>query len=175
MVGRPRIELCEITSVEQVLSLWLKGAAQETYQQLSKDDVKEIKRALIKAYGFVRGFQTIYYAPPPSRRDHRWVPNGLATIGMTSWIKSAFINGLPSHVQGLLRSSTRLETLTLREVLKRARAVLVDNRDKHLASVAQPKLTSHTPNIHESGQSDVTYFRYGGPNHLARDCMQRSS
>ena len=91
------------------------------------------------------------------------------------WIRSAFINELPSDVKRLLRSSTRLETLTLREVLERAHVVLVDTRDEHLAAVARPEQTSHTPNIHKSGQSDVTCFTSGGPNHLARDCMQRSS
>ena len=50
------------------------------------------------------------------------------------WIKSAFVNGLPSHVRGLLRSSTRLETITLRELLERALAVLVDTRVEHLAA-----------------------------------------
>ena len=47
-------ELCEITKVERVLPLRLKCAARETYWQLSKeqrDDVEEIKCALIKAYG----------------------------------------------------------------------------------------------------------------------------
>ena len=47
-------ELCEISKIERVLLLRVKGAARETYRQLSKeqrDDVEEIKRALIKAYG----------------------------------------------------------------------------------------------------------------------------
>ena len=47
-------ELCEISKIERVLPLRIKGAARETYRQLSKeqrDDVEEIKRALIKAYG----------------------------------------------------------------------------------------------------------------------------
>ena len=84
------------------------------------------------------------------------------------WIKRAFVNGLPTDVKGLLRLSTRLETLTLREVLERTCAVLVDTRDEHLAAVARPEQTSHTPNILKSRQSD-------GPNHLARDCIQQSS
>ena len=50
-----------------------------------------------------------------------------------------------------------------------------DARDEHLAAVARPEQTSHTSNILKSRQSDVTCFRCGGPNHLARDCMQRSS
>ena len=80
-------------------------------------------------------------------------------IGMTSrgilpecWIKSAFIYGLLSHVRGLLRSSTRLETLTLIEVLERACAVLVDTRDEHLAAAVRPEQASHTLNLHKTGQ-----------------------
>ena len=47
-------ELCEITKVEWVLPLRLKGVARETYWQLIKelqDDVEEIKHALVKANG----------------------------------------------------------------------------------------------------------------------------
>ena len=79
------------------------------------------------------------------------------------------VNGLPRHVKGLLRLSTRMETLTLRELLERARTVLVDTRNEHLAAAVRPKQASHTPNLH---QSDFNCFRFGGP---ARDCMQRGS
>ena len=64
------------------------------------------------------------------------------------WMKSAFVNGLLSPVRGR-RSSTRLETLTLREVIERSRAVLLDTRDEHLAAAVQPELASHTPNLHK--------------------------
>ena len=46
-------ELCEISNIEWVLPLRLKGAARDTYRQLSKEqrgDVEEIKCALIKAF-----------------------------------------------------------------------------------------------------------------------------
>ena len=46
-------ELCEISKIDWVLPLRLKGVARETYWQLSKeqrDDIEEIKCALIKAY-----------------------------------------------------------------------------------------------------------------------------
>ena len=47
-------ELSQISKIEGVLPQQLKGAARETYRQLYKeqwDDIEEIKRALIKAYG----------------------------------------------------------------------------------------------------------------------------
>ena len=180
-------ELCEISKIERVLQLRLKGTARETYRQLSKeqqDDVEEIKRALIKAYetdSFVafEQFTTRHLRPEESADEFLTDLQRLARlVGETPpecWIKSTFVNGLPSDVKGLLRSSTRLETLTLREVLERARAVLVDTRDEHLAAVERPEQTSHTPSILKSHQCDVTCFRCGGPNHLASDCMQRSS
>ena len=179
-------ELCEISKIERVLPLRLKGATREAYRQLSKeqrDEVEEIKRALVKAYGtdsFVafEQFTTCRLHPEETVDEFLTDLQRLARlVGETlpeCWIKSAFVNGLPSDVKGLFRSSTRLETLSLREVLERARAVFVDTRDEHLAAVARPEQTSHTPSIFKSRQSDVTCFRCGGPNHLPRDCMQRS-
>ena len=38
----------------------------------------------------------------------------LGEISPECWIKGDFVNGLPSHVRGLLRSSARMESLTLR-------------------------------------------------------------
>ena len=180
-------EFGKISKIEWILPLWLKGAARETYRQLSKeqrDDVEEIKRALIKAYGtdlFVAFEQfTMCRLCPEEIADESLTDlQRLARlVGETPpecWRKSTFVNGLPSDVKGLLRSSTRLETLTLREVRERARTMLMDTRDENLAAVARPEQTSHTPNILKSCQSDVICFRFGGPNHLARDCMQRSS
>ena len=180
-------ELCEISKIEWVLPMWLKGVTREMYWQLSKeqrDDIEEIKRALIKAYrtdSFVafEQFTMHRFFPEETTDEFLMDLKQLAQlVGETPpecWIKIAFVNGLPSDVKGLLRLSTRLETLTLREVLERACAMLVDTRDEHLAAVARPEQTSHTPNILKSRQSDVTCFRCGGPNHLARDCMQQSS
>ena len=163
-------ELCEISKIEWVLPLRLKGAARETYRQLSKEqrgDVEEIKRALIKAYGTdsfeaFEQFTTRRLRPEETADEFLTDLQQLARlVGETPpecWINSAFVNGLPSDVKGLLRSSTRLEILTLREVLERAPAVLVDTRDEHLAAVARPEQTSHTPNILKRRQSDVTCF-----------------
>ena len=160
-------ELCEISKTERVLPLRLKGAVQQLSKE-QRDDVEEIKSDLIKAYGtdsFVAFEQfTTHRLRPEETADELLTDlQRLARlVGETPpecWIKSAFVNGLPSDVKGLLRSSTSLETLTLRQVLERARAVLVDTRDEHLAAIARPEQTLHTPNILKSRQSDVTCFR----------------
>ena len=78
------------------------------------------------------------------------------------WIKSAFVNGLPSYIRGL-RLSARLETLTLKEVLKRACAVLVDTRNEHLAAVARPEQTSHTPEHSQKCIEGCHLFQMRGP------------
>ena len=149
-------ELCEIPKIERVLPLRLKGASRETYRQLSKeqwDDVEEIKRALIKAYGTdsflaFEQFTTRRLRPEETADEFLTDLQRLARlVGETPpecWIKSALVNGLPSDVKGLLRSSSRLEILTLREVLERARAVLVNTRDKHLAAVADLPYHEHS-------------------------------
>ena len=157
-------DLCEITKIERVLPLRLKGAAREAYRQLSKeqrDDVEEIKRALVKAYGtdsFVAFGQFTTRCLRPGETvdeflmDLQRLARLVGEISPECWMKSAFINGLPSHVRGLLRSSTRMETLTLKELLERAHAVLVDTRDEHLAAAVRPKQASYTPNLHETSQ-----------------------
>ena len=180
-------ELCEITKVEWVLPLWLKGVARETYWWLSKaqrDDIEEIKHALIKAYGtdsFVAFEQFNMRCLHPEETvdefltDFQWLVRLVGGMPPECWMKSAFVNGLPSHVRGLLQSSTRIETLTLRELLERACAILGDTKDEHLAAAVWPEQALHTPNLHKTGQSDVNCFRWGVSNHLARDCFQRSS
>ena len=143
-------ELCKINKVEQVLQLWLKGSAWESYQQLSKEqwnDIEEIKHAFIKAYetdSFV-GFDqfTIWCLCPEETVDEfltdlQWL--------VECWIKSTFI----SYVRGLLRLSTRIETLTLRELLERAHAVLVDTKEEHLAAAARTKQASPTLDLCET-------------------------
>ena len=90
------------------------------------------------------------------------------------WMKSTFISGQLSHVRGLLQSSTRMETLTLRELLERACMVLVDTKDEHLAA-ARPKWALPTLDLCETSQRGLNCFRCRDSNHLARDCMQRNS
>ena len=127
-------ELCEITKVERVLTLQLKGAAWKTYRQLSKEqqnDTEEIKCALVKTYrtdSFVACLQ---------------VPNRFACLEWLvgemlpeCWMKCALIDELPSHVRGLLWSSTRMETIILKEQLERAHVILVNTKDKHVVATA---------------------------------------
>ena len=120
--------------------------------------------------------------PPSPRGDCERVPNRFATACVAGGGSAArmldeecFINGLPSQVRGLLWSSTRMEILTLRELLERARGVLVDTEDEHLVAAARPKQVSLTPDLRETSQSGHNCFRCKSPNHLAKDCIQRRS
>ena len=62
-----------------------------------------------------------------------------------------------------------------RELLERARAVMVDIKDEHQAAAAQPKQALSTPDLHETSQSGLNCFRCGSLYHQAKDGMQRSS
>ena len=44
------------------------------------------------------------------------------------WMTCAFVAGLPQHVRPLLQVSSRMETMTLGQLLTRARAVMTDNQ-----------------------------------------------
>ena len=175
-------ELCKITKVEQVLPLRLKGTTRETYQQLSKEqwnDIEKMKSALIKAYrtdSFMAFDQFTTHCLHPEESvdefltDFQQLAWLVGEMPPECWMKNPFISGLPSHVRGFLQSSTRMETLTLRELLERACVVLVDTKDEHLAAAAWPTL-----DLCETSQRGLNCFRCGGPNHLTRDCMQHSS
>ena len=52
--------------------------------------------------------------------DLQHLPMLVREMSPECWMKSAFVNGLPSHVKRLLQSSARMESLTLRGLLKRA-------------------------------------------------------
>ena len=44
------------------------------------------------------------------------------------WMTCAFVSGLPQHVRQLLQASSRMETMTLEQLLTWARAVMTDNQ-----------------------------------------------
>ena len=55
-------------------------------------------------------------------------------------MKGAFVNGLASYVRGLFRSSSRMESLTLKEILERARAIFLDTKEEKEPQLPQRDL-----------------------------------
>ena len=92
------------------------------------------------------------------------------------WIRRTFVNGLPQHIRGLLRSSTRMEELSMQKLLERARAILID--EKALEEPVAALRSGQVP-LAQAPRDDYLItsicFRCGGPNHLAKNCLTRNN
>ena len=121
-------ELCEMTRAERVLPLKLKAGALAVYYQLTKEqrsDAEQIKQALINAYvtdpfNAFKQF-TMRQLHPGETVEFLGELKYLALLvgGLLSerWMICTFISGLPQQVRQLLRASTRIDTMTLDQIL----------------------------------------------------------
>ena len=183
-------ELCKIDNTERILPLCLKGPVQETYQRLSKEqrsDVEEMKHALIKAYS-MDSFVAFDHFTRRQLHPRETVDEFLMELQCLAllmgemlpecWIRCGFVNGLPNHFKRLLRSSTRMEVLSLQELLERARAILINEKalEEPVAAALQSGQVLLTQALcDDCPMTTSTYFRYGGPNHLSRNCLTWNS
>ena len=120
---------------ETVIPLRLKGGAMSVYRQLSDEDKKDagkVKSALKRAFALDK------FAAYERFADRRLRPGEsvdvfiaeleqLASLfgGMTEeGISCAFVTGLPDSVRQVLRAGARVDSLSLRELADRARAIL---------------------------------------------------
>lgn len=81
-------------------------------------------------------------------------------------LSCAFVAGLPDAVRQLLRASCRMDTLTVEQLLARARAIMTEESD--VAAGARVDVTSSTGTT-----SGHVCFECNLPNHLAKDCLLR--
>ena len=132
-------ELCAMKNVERILPLRLRGRSLAIYRQLSaeqKADAEQIKQALITAYAIdafnaydqfvtrqLRPDETVDEFFDELRRLARLVGGPLPEHLLTC----TFVSGLPQHVKHLLRTSSRMETMSAEQLLTRARAIMTDN------------------------------------------------
>ncbi|KFD46674.1 hypothetical protein M514_12442 [Trichuris suis] len=91
-------------------------------------------------------------------------------------LASAFVRGLPEHMQEALRAGARMKSLTLDEVLTRARAMLAKDPYDSIRRDGDPPIVAASNGTVPAPPSSNTSWRCyacGGPNDLARDCMTR--
>ena len=134
-------EMCGVDNVERVLSLRLRDGALSVYRQLTHDqreDLQQVKQALFVALApdpFV-AFDTFV-----SRRLHpgKTVDEYLGDLQDLArlieentsdrWLSCAFVSGLPGPIRQQLRGSSRMEHMTLEQILARARALMMEEAE----------------------------------------------
>ena len=184
-------KLKNIGALESVIPLFLEGSAYAMYIELPDEDkqsAEAIKRKLIEAYGvnpyqaYEQFIRRVYREPEPVDvylNDIRRLAR-LADVATEGLIKKAFIVGLPSAVSRELRASSKIDGLTLSQLVDRARVLLSETQmvSKPLVAVAAgPPDIGHVAAVagaeteRRSGRT-LRCFRCGGP-HMIKYCQTK--
>ena len=116
--------------VEYVLPLRLRGGALAVYRQLRQEQRTDPEECIQWMHSMdftarrLRQNETVDEFLADLHRLTRLVGEPLPEC----WMTCAFASGLPQHIRQLLRASSRMETMTLEELLARARAFMTDNQ-----------------------------------------------
>lgn len=174
-------KLKKIENLAQVLPLFLDGSAYAVYCELDdakKNDVDSIKAALNDAFG-VNPFSAYEQL---TRRVWRDEPVDvyltdlrrlakLAGVETNVLLMRAFVVGLPSQVSRELRASARVSSLSLPELVERARALMAELVGSSVVAVAAKGFSSQSFNRDKRSQ-ERKCFSCGGP-HLLKDCPSK--
>ena len=178
--------LSGIKSIEHVIPLRLSGRAFAVYQQLSAEEKQSyvrIKAALYKAF-------TIDPATAWEQFEARALHPGktvdvyLAELtkltvlfgGLPEWaLAYKFLAGLPTGAKQLLRASSSIDSLSLNDLVDRARTMMKDNfklRDPVIAA-AQSTPSDDRLSQGPSPHGGVMCYKRDGQGHIARNCRRQ--
>ena len=191
-------ELRGISDIAPVIPLRLGGDAFEVYAQLPTDDKKnvaKVKEALTKAfsidcYSAYERFSSRRLKPGETVDAFLADLKRLGSIcgGVPDkLLQCAFVAGLPDSVRLCLRSSSKIESMDLNDLVNRARIILADVREEAFYSPAAAGAgfggdASYGDQLspaaagHERENSDPIICRTcNGPNHYSRDCVSKNA
>ena len=166
-------QLRGIKGLHVVVPLRLTGGAFAVYQQLGEDEKKkydDIKKALTSAFASDR------YEAYDQFERRRLRPGETVDVFVSELrrlaglfggmpddsLACAFVAKLPESARRALRAGTRIEDMTLSQLIGRARAVLSDEETNNVAAAAGTR-TVALP-------ATVKCYSCGQTNHIARDC-----
>ena len=166
-------ELRGIKGLHAVVPLRLTGGAFAVYQQLGESEKKkyeDIKKALTSAFAADR------YEAYDQFERRRLRPGETVDVFVSELrrlaglfggmpddsLACAFVAKLPESARRALRAGTRIEDMTLSQLIGRARAVLADEETNTVAAAAGAGTTASS--------ATVKCYACGQPNHVARDC-----
>ena len=177
--------LRDLKRPETLIPLRLSGGAFAVYQQLPsevKQDFAKLKEALLTSFS-LDCFAAYEQFATRRLRSGETVDVFLAELRRLAMhfggvsekaLICAFVAGLPDAIRHTLRASTRMDALTVDQVLTRARAILADE-PLIVAAAKAPMLplTARQDQPDTQSKSSRVCFECHQPNHLARDCLLR--
>ena len=162
--------------MQKFLPLFLSGGAFSVYESCStdvKEDYEQLRAALTNAFSL----NTSAYEAFVSRRyvsgqavdvyssELRRLARLVCATSDDSWIKCAFVAGLPDKLKRQLKAAVSLENMTLEEVVERTR---------NLTNVQESCCAIGIRKERRTGAVDTCY-NCQKAGHLARDCANGSS
>ncbi|KFD49054.1 hypothetical protein M513_10102 [Trichuris suis] len=177
-------QLCGISDVVRVIGLRLTGAAFAVYDQMAPEDqikLEKVKEKLLAAFAPNPFMAFREFKVRKLRRGE--TPDaflaGLRELALLAGgvsdkvLASAFIDGLPEQVQESMRSGARMETLSLDELLTRARAMLANGPVGYNGLSDFAAATNTSASVALSSGSHYRCYACGGINHFAKECPTR--
>ena len=185
-------KMCGVDNVECVLPFRLRGGVLSVYQRLTRDqrkDLLQVKQAVLVTFApdpFVAFDIFVLRRLRPGETMDKYLDDlqDLARLieenTSDRWLSCAFVSGLPGPVRRQLRGSSRMEHMTLEQILARARALMTEEAevDESVAAAARrrrvlPRVPVAPPSTPDKQNAvAVQYYKCGGVNHFARDCRQ---
>ena len=171
-------KLREIKETESTVPLFLEGSAFAIYNELidsGKKSYEAIKGALVKAFS-LNAFQVLTKRVWSNESVDVYLTDlrklaRLAGISSDMLLIRAFIVGLPSVVSRELRTVSKIDSLSLKEIVDWARSLMAELVEKPVVVVAaQPTVEPEPKNKPQNRRC----FRSGGP-HVMRNCKSKLS
>jgi hypothetical protein len=178
-------KLKKINELHEFLPLYLEGPAFSVYDQMPDDDkadAEKIERTLLDA------FAQDTFAAYDSFRQRYWTPGEvvdvyladlrrlarLADIESDKVIRSAFICGLPADVSAQIRSTVRISSTSVADIVKQTRILMSERRSGSMVAVGPTVAVAAAAAVTGGykGRKRVTCSECGG-DHPARYCKDR--